>query len=247
MFRKTGLIAILISLAAIALISILSQTVKRGPAKTTRPDSASQLIKQKEASGHPYQLTKKTYATRNVKINYPQITGLKDLEQQNAINALIRDEALKVRNYYAGADQPFTLEIDYQLKLVRENLLSIQYTGVGYAEGAAYPNNLIFTTNIDLRNGSKLRLKDLVNINESLVKTLQSEKLKSLKPEHHEILKGFTDEELLDKLNRADSFSYLTIDSLGISLSVPHAIGDHAEFEIKYSAILNHFKIKDRI
>lgn len=36
---------------------------------------------------------------------------------------------------------------------------------------------------------------------------------------------------------QSDVFSYLTADSLGISIGVSHALGDHAEFEIRYEEI----------
>ena len=42
-------------------------------------------------------------------------------------------------------------------------------------------------------------------------------------------------------------FSYLTKDSLGISISVGHATGDHAEFEIKYQDIANNLKVENEV
>lgn len=45
--------------------------------------------------------------------------------------------------------------------------------------------------------------------------------------------------------NMGSEFSYMTKDSLGISIGVMHALGDHAEFEIKYKDILKDIKLKD--
>ena len=46
---------------------------------------------------------------------------------------------------------------------------------------------------------------------------------------------------------QSDVFSYFTSDSLGISVSVSHAIGDHAEFEIKYQDLKGNIKTENEI
>lgn len=57
---------------------------------------------------------------------------------------------------------------------------------------------------------------------------------------------SYTNHELISYLEHSDEFSeqnelgiytYITNDSLGISFEVPHAIGDHAEFEISLSEL----------
>lgn len=47
--------------------------------------------------------------------------------------------------------------------------------------------------------------------------------------------------------NMGSEFSYMTKDSLGISIGVLHALGGYAEFEIKYKDILKDIKLKDDI
>lgn len=245
MSKKSALSLLLTAIVAIGLLAFLWPTAQNGPVKNTRPDQA-QALEGKGQRPIYYSLSGKQYLTGNLKINYPQITGLPDSKLQTKINALLKAAALKACDYYTETEQPFHLEINYQPKLLGAELLSIQYSGIGYTEGAAYPNNHFTTINLDLKRGSRLTLPELVKVNSSLVKVLQSGKLKPLKPEHDGILKSFTTEELLDKLKRSDSlsgsepasaFSYLTDSSLGLSLTVPHALGDHAEFEIEYRAI----------
>lgn len=245
MSKKSALTLFLTAIVTIGLLAFLWPTAQNDPAKNIRPDQP-QALEGKGRRPLYYSLTEKQYIIGNIKINYPQITGLPDSKLQTKINALLKAAALKACDYYAETEQPFRLEIDYQPKLVGAELLSIQYSGIGYAEGAAYPNNHFTTINLDLKRGSRLTLPELVKVNSSLIKVLQNGKLKALKPEHDGILKSFTSEELLNKLKRSDSlsdsepasvFSYLTESSLGLSLPVPHALGDHAEFEIEYRAI----------
>lgn len=245
MSKKFALSLFLTAIVAIGLLAFLWPTTQNGPAKNNRPDKA-QAPEGKGQRSISYSLSEKQYLSGNIKINYPQITGLPDSKLQTKINALLKAAALEACDYYAETEQSFHLEMDYQPKLVGAELLSIQYSGIGYVEGAAYPNNHFTTINLDLKRGSRLTLPELVKVDSSLVKVLQNGKLKPLKPEHDGILKNFTREELLDHLKRSDSrsgsepastFSYLTESSLGLSLTVPHALGDHAEFEIEYRAI----------
>lgn len=46
----------------------------------------------------------------------------------------------------------------------------------------------------------------------------------------------------VDGTNNSGIFSYLTQDSLGISLSIPHALGDHLEMEIGYEKLSGNIK-----
>lgn len=200
------------------------------------------------STSDPYEITKANYTDHDIKINYPQITKSSDQQKEGIINALIKHETLKVLNYYLPEIQDLTLEINFEIKSKSASLLSIQYTGVGYMNGASRPNNHFYTTTIDFEMGNSLRLTDMVNIDKNFVETLKKN-ANPVKPEHQGILNSIATNELLNMLtnadsldnigteNQSDTFSYFTSDSLGISIPVSHAEGDHAEFEISYQTI----------
>ncbi|AIQ14915.1 PdaC/SigV domain-containing protein [Paenibacillus durus] len=195
----------------------------------------------------------------NYNIKYPQLSGLIDVDKQKKINNTLKDEALKVLKYYEEPYGSVDVNIDYKIVLKTTNILSIQYSGVGYVSNAAHPNNLFYTTNINIKAGKRLRLKDIVNIDEDLASKFLNDGFKALWPEQGEALKHITNEEVQQNFKDADSldnigtekqsdvFSYFTNDSLGISISVSHAIGDHAEFEIKYQDIKDNTKTENEI
>jgi hypothetical protein len=202
-----------------------------------------------------YGISSSNYVDQGVKIAYPQITNLSDVNKQNTLNNLIKTEALKGLNYYAGDHSKLTLEINYEIKLKDANLLSIQYSGVGYVTGDAYPNNLFYTTNIDLNKDKKLNLTDIVHIDHTFVKKFRNGQFSAVNPDQSSLLNNLSDNDLLNDINNADdldsvgtdretdTYSYLTKNSLGISFSVNHAAGDHAEFEIDSSNIKDYLKI----
>jgi hypothetical protein len=215
------------------------------------------------SNGTIFEITKVSYIEKDVLINYPQITILNDINKQKIVNEIIKNEALKVINEYNGIDNEFSLEIFYEVKWNSENLLSIQYNGYGSVNGGPYPNNIFFTTNIDIDKGIKLKIKDLLNIDESFIEKFKAEKY--YKPYDSELnveseaeyeFNKYTINELIEYFKKADNiggvnqaniFSYLTKDSLGISISVAHAIGGHVEFEIEYQQIANNIKTENII
>lgn len=136
------------------------------------------------------------------------------------------------------------------------HFLSIRFSGTGDVYNAAHPSNLFGTVNIDIQEGTKLILNDIVYIDSDFADKLYIGDFKALWPEQGEyishyskdkMLKYLKDAESLDNIgseNQSDVFSYFTSDGLGISIPVSHSIGDHAEFEIKYDDLKKHMKLK---
>jgi hypothetical protein len=206
-----------------------------------------------------YKIISETYDNnKGTKINYPQITDLSDAEKQKELNEIIKDEALKGNNYYKDVDGDVTIDINYKIVCQEPEILSIIYSGVGNVSGAAHPSNLFYTTNLDTINTKILRLNDIVDINDDFVNMFINGKFKAVNSDYESEYKSeismVTFDDWKKRLLTADpldkmgnEFSYMTKDSLGISIGVMHALGDHVEFEIKYKDIWKYFKLKDSI
>ena len=164
---------------------------------------------------------------------------------------------MKVLDIYKQKGDNLSIDIDYKIKWMSKNLLSIQYIGTGFVDGGAYPNNISYTANYTLREGIKIKLTDFINLDENFVDKFQEGQYVKYDPEldvekeSKNELGRISKDELIKYLNEADNisidnemnvFSYFTEDSLGISVSVPHTIGDHVEIEIKYQDIVNNIK-----
>lgn len=192
-------------------------------------------------------------------IKYPQISRLNDKDKERRINSILKNEALKVLKYYQNSYGSVEINIDYEVVLKKPNILSIQYWGVGNVSNAAHPNSLFFTTNINIKTGDRLRLKDVVNIDNNFAHMFLNGEFTALQPEQSYTLKHLSIKDVQDDLNEADSldnigtekqsdvFSYFTNDSLGISINVGHALGGHAEFEIKYQVLNDDIKTENSI
>ncbi|MGP0576491.1 DUF4163 domain-containing protein [Paenibacillus peoriae] len=196
-----------------------------------------------------YELIQEKYSENGVVIKYPQITKLKDTVKQKSLNQILKTEAVKGLHEYVDSGTEAHVEIDYEIKRQSERFLSVQYTGVRYVKDAAYPSHMFYTTNLDMKQASRIKLRDLVKVEKSFIELIKSGKITAVQPEQQGLISDFTKDDLIQLLANADvtkgspaeaemeSFSYLTNDSLGMSVPMAHVVGDHAEYEIRFAQI----------
>lgn len=202
-----------------------------------------------------YTIVSKTYSKNNVKITYPQIKDFSDTSKLNLINKDLEDGALSILNMYAKDDpnlSELTMEINYEVKLKNNKYISIVYSGYSSVKGAAYSPSIFYTTNIDLENGTIIKLLDYAKVDniakklkdQNDVKVLSNEK--ELKEAQMSALMNMDNAELLSTLNDSDfhmengklalpekgAYSYMDGDNIVISLQLNHALGDHGEFSV---------------
>ncbi len=244
---RKGIFAILL----IALTLIIRSCNRNSGLKQNNENSAAF----DSSNNLGYVIENESYKKEGVSIKYPQINKLGDDVKQSEINEMIKSEAFTVTDLYEDTDVS-TIEIDFKITWKSKNLISIQYYASGFSKGAAYPVDLLYTINIDISKGSKLRLKDYINIDNNFVDKFRKYKVKD--PDINQasegafeyILDTYSVDDLLKYFDGADSsynnsaftFSYFTKDSLGISIEVPNAVGDHTEIELKYKDIKENIK-----
>ncbi|MCA0988430.1 hypothetical protein [Guptibacillus algicola] len=207
--------------------------------------SSNEDVSSDDTSELSYTLTEDVYTEDGVTISYPQLTNASDTAKQDEVNDLLFNEAYKVMNFYEGSEG-LDLEVDYAVSYESPYFLSVQYAGSGYVEGAAHPNNLFYTTNIDLENMERIRLTDVINANESFIELFKSDAFQPVNPDHKEFEKELKENVSVTDLQNADSldgigtdqhsetFTYFTEDRIGINFGTSHAVGGHAAFEINY-------------
>lgn len=207
------------------------------------------------AENHPvnqieanYSVINNHYQDGSVVINYPQISGLPNQSTQNFINDLLKSEAFKAIKVYSGTDEEYSIELNYDIHLATERLLSIEYIGLRYVANTAYPNNIFYTVNIDIDQAKRLKLTDVVNVKDELIQNINYNSYleHSSDIKYDDINAEVINSNVFYNLENSDLYlndaisgvsSYLTEDSLGISFPVSHALGDHVEFEIPYKQI----------
>lgn len=220
-----------------------------------------------------YSIAKATYIVKNIKISYPQISNMKDLTKQRKINEIIRQDALAEVKYHDDLSKELFEEADYfveknyKITWMGPNLLSVQYSGYFNQIGTAHPTNTFSTININVSKGTKIKLREFLTLDQRFVEIFRKAKYQTkFRPSQEEkvkldeAIKGelnmFSINEWIDYFKKADNlaedneaaiFSYFTKDSLGVSIQVAHAIGDHVEFELKFRDIADHINRNSEI
>ncbi|MBH1939629.1 hypothetical protein I5677_01820 [Mobilitalea sibirica] len=218
-------------------------------------------------SEEAYQIKEVLYEAEGVKGYYPQVISGTTKEKMAVWNEIIKDDFNKIVNTYSFA--PYSdlqgtfpgaktsmLEIDYNVTLLNNQFMSIFYTAVFQNPYSPYPTELVYTTNIDTKKDTRLRLEDFILLDLNFARTLKDWEYTTTGPSEKEwepiikdILSNMENEFLLKGLKAADQiasdnilgiYSYLTAEKLGISIAVPNFVGDHAELEKKYIDIKNY-------
>lgn len=188
------------------------------------------------------------YEDDGIVINYPIIVGLEDKNLESKVNSIIKDDAFSIEKVVESLEDKFNVEMSYDIKLNNRNYLSLMYKGIVYVEGSAYPNEIIYTTNIDLSTGDRIVLNDMIKVDDELVdKIINGEFNTDSVNEAIDYIKSMDKNEMINILNNADKlsdigtekqsscYSYLTGDSIGICIEVPHVLDDYIEIEIDKS------------
>ena len=96
---------------------------------------------------------------KDINIFYPQIHEIEDGGREECINTIIKEDALKQVREDLSYDLVHGL--DYEVKFLDRELISIVYEGYYGACGERLPPTA-FATDIDIREGKLLKLKDVV-------------------------------------------------------------------------------------
>ncbi len=194
-----------------------------------------------------YEIVSKSisYNDDDILIRYPYLKSFEDKELEGSINDIIYNDVISYVQPVEDITEGFYYDLSYEIKFCNENVLSIVYTGSEFSDESAYPIDVFFTTNIDLVNAKKLKLKDIIIDEVEFVNVFHSTLEEGIDDEmikfaYDYILQTYDKDNLIIGINAADEtygsgryiYSYYTENSLGISWEVPHISGDHVEIEI---------------
>lgn len=188
-----------------------------------------------------YEVNERVYVYKDIKVRYPQISGLIDDKKQDKINNLIKEKAISVyEELLSDLERGQIYEVDgnYEIKLQSDKILSIAYSSFNNITPSAYPYSIFYTTNIDIENQKELIIKDFIpTIDEDFIKILKKGKyVGPVDMKYQEQLRKFVfsnypnEDDLIEVIKK--SYIYTTEDIIGISIPVPHVAGDYFILEI---------------
>ena len=203
-----------------------------------------------------YELVQTTYRENQILVSYPQLISWSNVRRQTAVNALLKEEALKGMAYFRDRKN-LSLFVSHQVLWKTPDLLSVAFVGTGRAEGTSLPKRLYYTTTIDLKLGRRLRLPDICLIDRRFAEKLKTAEMGPLLeetaagkiPAIRTDLNNREAEDLISELYTADQvsligtekqstvYSGMTKEAVVISVEVSPELGDHAEFVLPFKVI----------
>ena len=200
----------------------------------TEPEKYTDIVLSYKTDETVYEnVIDKSYLEKEINITYPVLYTKPD-----KINALIEREAVSIFDLtYYGDSENLTLDIDYKISYMDEEIISIIFKGYGDRKYSNHPTYQFYTLNIDLVTGEKLVLSDIVDV-DAVINDLNEKNYSFVMYETESVSERYyiNDYVEFDALYSCDSgnfvYSYVTKDGIGLSIPVYHAIGDHKEVEI---------------
>lgn len=230
---------------------------------TTQPDKdsvpkTSHAFKKSEhtpavVTAQEVQVASHTYKRNDVVIHYPQVTGFKNKPIESKLNKTLKNQVVE---YVANVTEPdSTIQLDYTIMLDSPTVLSVVYKGESMIAGGPYVQHLFLTTNLNKETGELQQLSDVVPVDVHFVTALKKATLVELEKNStedqqralYDLLHGWNEKELLVGLTHADTldihenelgiYTYQTETSVVVSLTLPHAVGDHGEYEVRLDSL----------
>ncbi len=123
-------------------------------------------------------------------------------------------------------------QIDYQISMNTDEMISLVFEGIVNQRSAAYPTNVFFTININPATRQCFNLHQEITLNEDFFSSFK-QIAKEQNPDFAEIIEKTVDfESFRDGLTGGSYHCYYTPSELGISVPVIHALGDHIEIKM---------------
>lgn len=201
------------------------------------------------------------YQLKGIEVSYPKLISGAGEDRLKRWNEIIKEDVDGILAIYRPpSNQQIDLEhlggsgdtltLRYEIKNLGD-IFSVFYRAAFFSRSSAYPTDLVYTTNLDLRKDKRLVLSDLVEVNSDFVRKFSQWKPVSVEDNPREIedgvlaylqglgeealLRGFQNADVIGSGNYLGIYSYLTPERMGISIGVPNYLGDHSEFEQDYT------------
>lgn len=204
-------------------------------------ETTTEAVKETEAAKN-ITAKKNLYESGKVSIEYPTVVNVSDAAQAEALDELLKENALAVIEGLELDETQHTLKVTCQVMHADRNQLTIVYKGTldkGDGDGI---RNVFYTSTVDVKQVKNLRLSKYADpytmagyvlsddcifptANETLTEKLKKEKGKRTLEQYTEL---FTNADFSESGVFPESFSYEYEGNIYFSIPVSHEAGDYA-------------------
>ncbi len=181
------------------------------------------------------------YSQDSVTTLYPQLSNFANENMQTKVNDLIANDNQDIMRNLIGAEWS-TIDLDYEVTFTGSDIFSAKYLGLLSTTEASYPTNILYTVNVNLKEGTKIELKNIIKIDNSLVEKFKNGVYTPYSDDLNlqeagalqDVLDSIDNNDVITQLENGEAAFYFDDEALVLSIQVPHAVGDHLEMGIYY-------------
>lgn len=183
---------------------------------------------------------------RHIKITYPQLSDLKNIDVQQSINDTIESLALEILKQFTTLDE-MEIEVKYSITHSTSDMLSLCFVAESFHSVQAYPLVRISTATFSIESGDNIKLSNIININNDFIRTFFNNfhlvsQYSSIEEENtvNEYVSGILSQDIFltsDEGLNSEIHCFLKDNSLVISIAVPHSIGSYVLYEAEFIKI----------
>ena len=185
-------------------------------------------------------------ANQKVSIIYPQISNIKNIDVEQLINNSIESLALEILEQFTTLDE-MEVSVTYVITHSASDMLSLYFVVDSFHPAQAYPLIRVSAVTFSIESGDVIKLAKMIDVNGDFINSFFDSfhlysKYNSVGEENvvNEYVAGILSQQSLlssDEGLNSEIHSFLTDNSLIISIAVPHAIGSYVFYEAEYPKI----------
>ena len=212
MSMKRKLFIVVLLVCGVSLTGCQSETetfVTTRVEETSLKENLEQdSLEQNETKEEEVDWTEELFIGESVLISYPVFSFQKTIDA-NAINQQIKEDALRILEYFDVNMESDTLDITYEIADITKDWISIVYSGSYSRADAAYPTAVKYTSNLSLKDGLHLQISQMRPVEELAQKIVEGNyrvigESEELKTAIREMIAGLDLAELIQYLEAAD-------------------------------------------
>lgn len=174
-----------------------------------------------------YQKNNKDYTA-----NFPELS--EEAPNYQKANDLLKNTAMQTILSFGTKQEKAktTVQVKSKLSFYSNDFVSATYKETSNTTTDAHPNAQFRTANFDLKKGTQVKTEDMIVKGDALNALLLKTAKKQL---DHNIAEAVTAD--IIKSGMKSCSIYFEHQSIGFSMEVNHALGDHIEIELKYDEV----------
>jgi hypothetical protein len=173
-----------------------------------------------------------------IEAEYPELNGMLGTGSEKFNQESNRIAVRQVSEFKKQMEQPIeiesetgsSLDVDYEIALATDELISLRFDVGTYFRGAAHPNSGSVVLNFDMKNGKSLKLADLFKPGSKYLQILSAYCIKDLQKQS-KAKDGMLDDESIQSgaSPTARNYSNWTITKKGLGINFdPYQVGPYA-------------------